>query len=140
MEWKNIIIHHISEQPGDISRYNLLLIEKEKTSTTRVNNINRLLYDQSKHKERKRFCERCLYGYPRKDMLYKHKPECKGIGQTAVRVEMPENKLTFQNHRKHLPVSYVMFADFRALTTRIEDTQLNPEKSNTQNIYSMRLA
>ena len=53
--------------------------------------------------EKKHFCERCLHGYSREDLLENHKPECQGIGQTAVRVEMPEegkNKLTFQNHHK----------------------------------------
>ena len=62
-------------------------------------------------------------------------PECKGIGQTAVWVVMPEedkNKLAFQNHHKQLPAPYVIYADFEALTTKIEGAQLDPAKSNTQ--------
>ena len=63
-----------------------------------------------------------------------HKPECRGIGQTAVRVEMPEegkNKLAFQNHHKQLPVPFVIYADCEALTTKIAGPELDPSKSNT---------
>ena len=78
---KGAIVHHISKQPEDIPRINMLLIEKAgKTHFTRIKNINRLLYDNSKHKERKHFCERCLHGYTSEDQLEAHKPECRGIG------------------------------------------------------------
>ena len=141
---KGVIIHHISKQPGDMPRINLLLIENaNKVHYTWVKNLNRLLYDQSKHRERKHFCERCLHGYSREDLLQDHKPECQGIGQTAVRVEMPEegkNKLTFQNHHKQLPAPYIIYADFEALTTKVEGPELDPTKSNTQRTHCMRHA
>ena len=53
------------------------------------------------YKDRKHFCERYLHGYSREDLLEAHNPECKGIGQTALWVEMPEeskNNFTFPNH------------------------------------------
>ena len=92
---KGVIIHQLSKQPHDMPRTNLLLIEKAgKFHYTWIKNLNRLLYDQSEHRERKHFCERCLHGYTREDLLEAHKPECRGIGQTAVRVEMPEKGKT----------------------------------------------
>ena len=131
-----VVVHHISKQPEDMPRRNMLLIEKAgKTHYTRIKDLNRLLYDRSKHKERKHFCERCLHGYTREVLLEAHKPECRGIGQTAVRVEMPEegkNKPAFQNHHKHLPAPYIIYADFEALTTKVEGPELDPTKSNTQ--------
>ena len=133
-----VVVHHISKQPEDMPRRNMLLIEKAgKTHYTRIKDLNRLLYDRSKHKERKHFCERCLHGYTREDLLEAHKPECRGIGQTltAVRVEMPEegkNKLAFQNHHKQLPAPYIVYAHFEALTTKFEGPELDPTKSNTQ--------
>ena len=133
---KGVIIHQLSKQPHDTPRINLLLIEKAgKFHYTWVKDLNRLLYDQSKHRERKHFCERCLHGYTRDDLLEAHKPECRGIGQTAVRVEMPEegkNKLVFQNHHKQLPAPFIIYADCEALTTKIAGPELNPSKSNTQ--------
>ena len=101
-----VIIYRLSER-ACASVHNVLLIEKAgKFHYTWIKDLNRLLYDQSKHRERKHFCERCLHGYSRKYLLEAHKPDCRGIGQTAVRVEMPsagENKLTFQNHHKQFP-------------------------------------
>ena len=132
---KGVIIHRLSEQPAG-GTINLLLIEKAgKFHYTWIKDLNRLLYDQSKHRERKHFCERCLHGYTRQDLLEAHKPDCRGIGQTAVRVEMPkagENKLTFQNHHKQLPAPFVIYADFEALTTKIKGPELDPSVSNTQ--------
>ena len=119
-----------------MSRINLLLIEKAgEFHYTWIKDLNRLLRDQSKHKERKHFCERCLHGYTREDLLEAHKPECSGIGQTAVRVEMPEegkNAQAFQNHHKQLPAPYIIYADFEALTTIVDRLELDPTKSNTQ--------
>ena len=133
---KGVIIHQLSKQPPDISRINLLLIEKAgKFHYTWVKYLNRLLYDQSKYQGRKHFCERYLHGYTREDLLEAHKPECRGIGQTAVRVEIPEegkNKLAFQNHHKQLPVPFVIYADCEALATKIAGPELDPSKSNTQ--------
>ena len=133
---KGVIIHRLSEQPAG-GTINLLLIEKAgKFHYTWIKDLNRLLYNQSKHRERKHFCERCLHGYTREDLLEAHKPDCRGIGQTAVRVEMPEagknDKLTFQNHHKQFPAPFVIYADFEALTTKIEGPELDPSASNTQ--------
>ena len=130
-----VIIYRLSERPA--RRINLLLIEKAgKFHYTWIKDLNRLLYDQSKHRERKHFCERCLHGYTRKDLLEAHKPDCRGIGQTAVRVEMPEvgknDKITFQNYHRQFPAPFIIYADFEALTTKIEGPELDPSVSNTQ--------
>ena len=104
---KGVIVHHISNQPEDMPRTNLLLIEK--AGNFQANS--------------------------REDLLEDHKPECQGIGQTAVRVEMPEegkNNLTFQNHHRQLPVPYIIYADFEALTTKLAGPEPDPTKSNTQ--------
>ena len=133
---KGVIIHHLSKQPSNIPRINLLLNEKTgKFHYTLIKDLNRLLYDQSKHRERKNLCERCLHGYSREDLLESHRPECRGISQTTVRVEMPEegeNKLAFRNHHKQLPTPFTTYADIESLTTKIEDAELNPMKSNTR--------
>ena len=50
-------------------------------------------------------------------------------------MDMPEkgkNKLIFQNHHKQLPAPFVIYADFEALTTKVEGPKLDPTKGNTQ--------
>ena len=129
-------VYRLSTQPKKMPRINLLLIEKAgEFHYPWIKDLNRLRRDQSKHKERKHFCERCLHGYIMEDLLEAHRPECSGIGQTIVRVEMPEevkNKLTFHNHYKQLLAPYIIYADFEALTTKFEEPELDPTKSNTQ--------
>ena len=44
-----------------------------------------------------------------------------------------ENKLTFQNHHKQFPAPFVIYADFEALTTKIEGPELDPCVGSTQN-------
>ena len=132
---KGVIIHHLSKQPAKMPRIKLLLTEKAgKFRYTWIKDLNRLLYDQSKHQERKHFCERCLHGYSREDFLESHRPECRGISQIAMKVEMPEegkDKLAFQNHHQQRLAPFIMYAEFEALTTKIEGPELNPMKSNT---------
>ena len=115
----------------------MLLIEKgECFHYTWIKDLNRLLYTQSKHRERKYFCERCLTGYSREDLLNNHKPDRQGFGQTAVRIEMPskgKNKLKFEHYYKQQKAPYIIYADFEALTKKIEGAERNPNQSNTQN-------
>ncbi|KAK3790228.1 hypothetical protein RRG08_027443 [Elysia crispata] len=62
------------------------------------------------------------------------------VGSSSVRVQgnRPdgctggEGKLTFQNHHKQLPAPYIIYADFEALTTKVEGPELDPTKNNTQ--------
>ena len=69
-------------------RINLLLNEKSgRFHYIWIKDINRLLYQESRH---------C---YSRKDLLKAHQVDCKGIGQTAVRVEMAEDG----RKKAHLP-------------------------------------
>ena len=87
---------------------NLLLISKvvegeTKTHYVWIKDINRLLYDQTKHKARKHFCLRCLCSFNTEESLAKHTPECKRIsaGEPA-RVTLPADPtLKFVNPRKN---------------------------------------
>ena len=61
---EQVIIHLISKQPATMKRVNLMLIERgENRHYAFIQDFNRMLYDQTKHKERKNFCETCLYGF-----------------------------------------------------------------------------
>ena len=100
--WENdrVIVHKISEKGGETPRINLMLIKKgENTHYCLVKRLSALLYDQNRHNESKHFCERCLHGYSRRELLERHKPECKGLLKSPTRTEMPkegENKMAFK--------------------------------------------
>ena len=69
---------------------NLLLItENENKHYVLIKDFNRLMFNQTKHKERKHFCMHCLQCISSEDILTKHETECLVInGKQAIK--MPE--------------------------------------------------
>ena len=93
-----------------------------------------LLYDQNRHNESKHFCERCLHGYSRRDLLERHKPECKGLLKSPTRTEMPkagENKMAFKNFYKQIEAPYAVYADFECVLEKIATCEPDNKKSFT---------
>lgn len=73
--------------------------------------LTALLYDRNRHNESKHFCERCLHGYQRKELLERHKPECKGLLKRPTRTELPkegENKVSFEDYHKQMKAPFVI--------------------------------
>ena len=80
------------------------------------------------------FCERCLYGFSRKDLLERNKPECKGLLKSPTSTEMPkegQNKMTFTNYHKQMKVPYVVYADFECVLRKIQTCEPSNERSFT---------
>ena len=85
-----VLVHRISEKQGGTPRINLMITKQdENTYYSYVKRLSALLYDQNRHNESKHFCERCLHGFSRKELLERHKLECKGLLKTPTRTEMP---------------------------------------------------
>ena len=135
--WENdrVIVHRISEKDSKIPRINLMLVKKgENTHYCLVKRLSALLYDQSKNSNSKHFCERCLHGYSRIDLLERHKTECKGLLKSPTRTEMPkegENKMYFQNFHKQMKAPYVVYADFECIVKKMHTCEPDNKKSFT---------
>jgi hypothetical protein len=114
----NIFPYYISSKKKE-ERINLLLIQKDENyHYCWIKNLNRLLYDQTKHKERKYFCERCLHGFSKEILLINHKNYCEGINKSSTRIDMPiegKNHIKFENHQNQMPVPFVIYADFESI-------------------------
>ena len=135
--WENgrVVVHRISEKCGETPRINLLLTKQgENTHYSLVKRLSALLYDQVRHNESKHFCERCLHGYSKRELLERHKPECKGLLKSPTRTEMPkqgENKMAFKNFYKQMKAPYSVYADFECILRRIDTCEPNNKKSFT---------
>ena len=79
--------------------------------------LDRLLFDQNKHKTKTYFCDRCLYGFTKEDLLIEHKEDCCGINTNSTRIDMPPegSYIRFKNHQNQMPVPYVIYADFESI-------------------------
>ena len=130
-----VIVHRISEKGGEIPRINLMLTAQgENTHYSLVKRLTALLYDQNRHNESKHFCERCLRGYSRRDLLERHKPECKGLLKSPTRTEMPkqgDNKMAFKNYYKQMKAPYVVYADFECVLKKIARCEPDNKQSFT---------
>ena len=120
----NVFPYHISEQPNERQRINLLLLSEDAAENQTkyhycwIKNLNRLLYGQNKHKCKTYFCDRCLYGFTKEDLLIQHKEDCFGINKNSTKINMPtegKNHITFKNHQNQMPVPYVIYADFESI-------------------------
>ena len=143
--WENgkVVIYRISNQPPETQRINIMIIEESgRTHYVWVNHFSRLLASQHKSTNHKYYCERCLIGYSRKDLLEQHIVECKGINERAIRIEMPTKRnkfVKFQNHKNQKKKApWVIYADFESNTTKIEGPTQNTNKSFTQKSSTSR--
>ena len=123
-------------QPFPISKeefenqMNLLLITKdEKKHYVLIKDFNSFMYNQLKHKERKHFCMHCLQCFSSERILANHVKNCLKInGNQAINMSKKgENILKFNNFHKQLPVSFVIYADFEAITKKVQGCKQSEE-------------
>ena len=111
----------------------LLITEGENKHYVLIKDFNKFMFRQTKHEHKKHFCMYCLQCFSREDVLTEHKNNCISInGKQAINMPEKGDKVYFKNHHKQLPVPFVIYADFEALTEKIQGCQPNNEKSYTE--------
>ena len=120
---------HISKETFE-DQMNLLLITKdEKKHYVLIKDFNAFMYNQSKHKERKHFCMYCLQCFSSERILANHVNNCLTINDEQA-INMPkqgENILKFNNFHKQIPVPIVIYADFEAITKKVQGCKQSEE-------------
>ena len=129
---------HISKETFE-DQMNLLLITKdEKKHYVLIKDFNAFMYNQSKHKERKHFCMYCLQYFSSERILANHVNNCLTING-AQAINMPkqgENILKFNNFHKQLPVPFVIYADFKAITKKVQGCEQSEEMKKDKDTRS----
>ena len=114
---------------------NLLLItENESKHYVLIKDFNKFMYDITKHEKRKHFCMYCLQHFTSERVLNNHKENCIQVNGTQA-IKMPDknnNILKFNNAHRQLPVPFVIYVDFEAITEKIHGCQPNDDKSYTE--------
>ena len=104
-----------------------------------IKNLNRQLCDQTNHHERKYFCRFCLLPKDSEKNLQEHMEECKvNVPQKVVLPDEKNNILRFTNFHKQQKVPFIIFADFEAITAKIEGPELNTDQFFTQKTQKHR--
>ena len=118
------------------NQMNLLLITKgEKKHYVIIKDFNRFMYNQTSHKRKKHFCMYCLQNFSTETILAKHFENCISISGVQC-VNMPKkgkNILKFQNYSKQIEVPFVVYADFKSITNKVEGCKLSKDMEREKN-------
>ena len=111
---------HISKEDFKME-LNLLLLDSDgKKHYVLIKDFNSFMFKQTKHKSKKNFCMNCLQCFSSKEVLDAHRKDCIVInGKQAIKMpNEDENVVEFIDHRKQIPVPFVIYADFEAITKK----------------------
>ena len=98
------------------------------------------MFSFTKHKGSKHFCMHCLNCFYSSENLKKHQKDCIQInGTQAITMPVERSKVYFKNHHKMLPVPFVIYADFEAITEKI-DSWLPPNEDSYTKTYQSHKA
>ena len=125
---------YISKE-NNANQMNLLLItENENKHYVLITDFNKFMYNQTKHEHRKHFCMYCLQCFSSEKVLTNHKENCIVInGEQAIKMPTKDdNILKFNNFHKQLPVPFIIYSDFEAITEKIHGCKPGNEQSYTE--------
>ena len=125
---------HVSKEKYEDCMNLLLITENENKHYVLIKHFNKFMYDVTKHKDSKHFCMHCLQCFSSERVLTAHKENCFQLNG-AQAIKMPDknnNILKFNNAHRQLPVPFVIYADFEAITEKIHGCQPNDDKSYTE--------
>ena len=109
----------------------------EKSHYVLIKNFDRFMSSFTKYKARKYFCLSCLHCCCSQRTLEMHREDCLAInGTQAIKMPPEGSKINFQNHKKMLPVPFVIYADFEAITEKIDNCLPPDGKSYTSTYQS----
>ena len=106
---------------------NLLLITEVKDGKVNshycwIKNFDRLCFDQTRHKERKHFCLRCIFPHSSERTLADHKIYCRGVDTPPCHAVFPQATedgspptIQFKNIQNMMKVPYVIYADTESI-------------------------
>ena len=125
---------HVSKEKYEDCMNLLLITENENKHYVLIKDFNKFMYDTTKHESRKHFCMHCLQCFSSERVLTAHKENCFQVnGAQAIKMPTKDNNiLKFDNAHKQLPVPFVIYADFEAITEKMHGCRPNDDKSYTE--------
>ena len=129
------------KEPYNDKMYVLYIEEGDNTHYLLIKDLCKLVYNHTKHKDKKFICEACLEIKYSQESLERHMVDCIEInGMQATRMpEMYKDKngverppcIYFKNHQFGLQVSFYIVADIEAITEKISSCTPSEAKSYT---------
>ena len=129
---------HISKEDFEMELNLLLLNSDGNKHYVLIKDFNSFMFKQTKHKSKNNFCMNCLQCFSSKEVLDVHRKDCIVInGKQAIKMpNEDENGVEFINHRKQIPVPFVIYPDFEAITKKNKKCDVNESKDNSNVSYT----
>ena len=116
---------------------NILMIHENETfHYVYIKDFNRLMYNITKHKEKKWFCMRCLEHFSSEIVLNKHKVNCLIINGEQ-KIELNSGYISFKNYSNKIRVPFKIYADFECIlknTKKFNEGNDNKDSSSSVKI------
>ena len=98
----------------------LLLIPNEfKSHYVYIKDFDRFMFNKTKNKYNKFFCENCLQCFSSEEVLIEHKEDCLIInGKQNFKLE--KGFISFKNYFKQIPVPFKIYADFECILRKVD--------------------
>ncbi|XP_071648529.1 uncharacterized protein [Temnothorax longispinosus] len=132
----NVLPIRLTDRTSDKKHVNLLYVQDPRDDNVGhfawIKHLSRLVSSQlSKKKNKKYFCDRCLYYFSSSDKLQSHTVECRKVNKCAIRLPSENNKwLSFKNHSRKERLPFVVYADLECV---LQKTQ--PETEHASYAY-----
>ena len=114
--------------------FDLLLISEDKNQHyVWIKDLNRFMFNQNKHQHKQHFCRYRLQCFMSEEILNKYLLNCIVVnGKQAVQMPKKGSSVQFKNFHKQLPALFVIYADFKPLTQKIDSCEPDDNKAYTE--------
>ena len=122
---------HITDK-RDRNHDNHLLIANEdgEQHYCLIRNLSQLLGKRTHHNGQSYYCNYCLRAFIKQSLLNDHIPYSQPHGPQGIKVVNEQNKcLMFKKRMHQQRVSFVIYADFKCFTSKVDTCMPNPDTS-----------
>ena len=106
-----------------------MIHDKDKFHYVYIKDFNRLMYNKTKHKEKKWFCMRCLQYFSSEIVLNKHKENCLLINGEQ-KVELSNGFISFKNYSNKIRVPFKIYVDFECILRKSKESNKDDADSS----------
>ena len=111
---------YVSKKKYDDCMNLLMIHEDNKLHYVYVKDFNRLMFNASKHKDKKWFCMRCLQHFSGEIVLERHKSDCLVVNGEQ-RLKLDSGYVEFKNYANKLRVPFKIYADFECILKKCDN-------------------
>jgi hypothetical protein len=116
----------------------LLLSQCDSNHYVTIRSMSKLLHQRGSYNGSKFYCDYCLHGFTREDLLNRHVVDCEQHGVQKVKlVEEKDRWLQFKSIQKMLPVPFIIYCDLESYTTKLEGPAREEGKQSGTNSYEL---